>query len=983
MLPRPRMLLLAALLCLTVGVLDHASTAADVSYGSQAPGANTPATAATGLVTAISAGGEHTCAVRDGGAWCWGRNDRGQLGNGTTTLGGCYCLTTPVAVSGLSSGVSAVSAGGGHGCAVKNGGAWCWGANSYGQLGNGTSWYLPEWCSGTGCSTTPVAASGLATGVSAISAGASHTCAVKDGGAWCWGYNNVGQLGNDSTMESDVPVAVSGLSSGVSAISAGALYTCAVKDGGAWCWGYNPWGQLGNGTTTTSLVPMAVSILSSGVSAIGAGGYGACAVKDGGAWCWGNNSWGQLGAGMPTSGPQSCSGGCSTTPIAVSGLASGVTAISAGDRHNCGVKDGSAWCWGLNDNGRLGNNSIWDSNVPVAVSWLASSVAAVSAGGAHTCGVRDGSAWCWGFNYRGPLGNSSTTESHVPVPVGSDTDGDGMPDDYELAHPCLNPNVADGNVDSDGGGLSNYDEFRLGTDPCALPSCIAAENGLNVCDLQQGDVLLAHNGGIYTAAQEALFDGYWGHAGIYVGDGVVVESYGSVNCGDVNSFLCLGGNPGVQARPMRLSSGESFSRAQNWAIMRPTATAQQKATASQYAIAQIGKGYNWNLVDKERTDAFYCSQLVWRAYQTVGIDLDSNLSALSAIAKWRGPFGLVTGAAVLAAVPPEDIWLSPSVTFVKGGGQGLNPSLFRMLSPANLYVTDPMGRHVGVDPLSGITVNEVPGAFFSGPNSYPQFISLADAEGPWGVSAIGTGTGAYTLQVASYGSESDVITQAAGSTVPGQMDSFVAVGTAPGAAVQLMVDTDHDGMPDSFELAHPCLNSSAADGTTDADGDGISNLDEYRRTLTDPCKPDTDGDSVSDGPFGGAGPPAFSPGPDNCLLTPNADQLNTDAANTALNRPGADALGDACDDDISGDGYGNVKKAALGKNLLIYCPIMRADVDGDGAVSILDLAKVAQYFTQSVPPAPERYKQDADNQISILDLTRMAQVFTQHVSACP
>jgi hypothetical protein len=122
---------------------------------------------------------------------------------------------------------------------------------------------------------------------------------------------------------------------------------------------------------------------------------------------------------------------------------------------------------------------------------------------------------------------------------------------------------------------------------------------------------------------------------------------------------------------------------------------------------------------------------------------------------------------------------------------------------------------------------------------------------------------------------------------------------------------------------------------------------------------------------------------DNCPFVSNPDQLNTDAANTALNRPGADALGDACDDDISGDGYGNVKKAALGKNLLIYCPIMRADVDGDGAVSILDLAKVAVYFTQSVPPAPARYNQDADSVISILDLTRMAEVFTQHVSACP
>jgi hypothetical protein len=133
---------------------------------------------------------------------------------------------------------------------------------------------------------------------------------------------------------------------------------------------------------------------------------------------------------------------------------------------------------------------------------------------------------------------------------------------------------------------------------------------------------------------------------------------------------------------------------------------------------------------------------------------------------------------------------------------------------------------------------------------------------------------------------------------------------------------------------------------------------------------DTDGDGVPDVI-------------DNCRFVFNPDQLNTDAANTALNRPGADALGDACDDDIDGDGYTNAQEAALGKDAAAYCDVTRADVDGDGVVSILDLAKVAQYFAQPVPPAPERYKQDADSVISILDLTRMAQVFTQHVTACP
>lgn len=121
---------------------------------------------------------------------------------------------------------------------------------------------------------------------------------------------------------------------------------------------------------------------------------------------------------------------------------------------------------------------------------------------------------------------------------------------------------------------------------------------------------------------------------------------------------------------------------------------------------------------------------------------------------------------------------------------------------------------------------------------------------------------------------------------------------------------------------------------------------------------------------------------DNCPAIANASQLNTDAANTGANRPGADALGDACDDDSDGDGYTNAQENAISENPVSYCSIMRADVGGDGSVSILDLTLAANKFTQSVPPAPDRLRQDADFQISILDLTRMATVFTQGVAAC-
>ena len=166
--------------------------------------------------------------------------------------------------------------------------------------------------------------------------------------------------------------------------------------------------------------------------------------------------------------------------------------------------------------------------------------------------------------------------------------------------------------------------------------------------------------------------------------------------------------------------------------------------------------------------------------------------------------------------------------------------------------------------------------------------------------------------------------------------------------------------------------STPTPAVTDTPTPTASPTPTYTPTATPTIDPtlDSDGDGVPDAI-------------DNCPSVANPDQKNTDAGNTALNRPGADTLGDACDDDIDGDGYTNTQEAAIGKDPDTYCAIMRADVDGDGVVSILDLTKVALFFTQSAPPAPTRYLQDADHVISILDLTRMGLLFTLPVSSCP
>ncbi len=133
---------------------------------------------------------------------------------------------------------------------------------------------------------------------------------------------------------------------------------------------------------------------------------------------------------------------------------------------------------------------------------------------------------------------------------------------------------------------------------------------------------------------------------------------------------------------------------------------------------------------------------------------------------------------------------------------------------------------------------------------------------------------------------------------------------------------------------------------------------------------DTDGDTVAD---------IY----DNCPTVYNPAQTNTDAGNAAMGLPGSDGLGDACDPDADGDGYTNADEQALGKNPLAYCAVMRADLNGDGVVNLLDLALLAKYFGQAVPPAPDRYSQNADNELNILDLGRQADWYGRNVNVCP
>jgi alpha-tubulin suppressor-like RCC1 family protein len=297
-------------------------------------------TAATDWAS-VSAGPGHTCAIKtDGTLWCWGGDWGGRLGNGADGN-----QDSPDQESTAATDWATVSAGTDHTCAIKTDGTvWCWGYDGHGRLGNGAD----------GDQDSPDQESTAATDWATVSAGREHTCAIKtDGTLWCWGSDGDGRLGNGADGAQNSPDQESTAATDWATVSAGYSHTCAIKTNGTlWCWGRDADGALGNGGLTgNQQSPSQESTAASNWASVVTGDNYTCALKTNGTiWCWGDDDQGQLGNGAES--------GAQISPMQELTQANDWAAVSALVNHTCAVKtNGALWCWGHGRDGKLGNGA--------------------------------------------------------------------------------------------------------------------------------------------------------------------------------------------------------------------------------------------------------------------------------------------------------------------------------------------------------------------------------------------------------------------------------------------------------------------------------------------------------------------------------------------------------------------------------------------------------------------------------------------------
>jgi alpha-tubulin suppressor-like RCC1 family protein len=335
----------------------------------------------------------------DVNAYAWGANTSGQIGDNTTVS-----KSSPVPVVGVFTDWSQLSGGTNFSLGIRaNGTAWAWGSNTSGRLGDNT----------TVSKNSPVSVVGGFSDWVQLSAGDSHSLGVRaDGSAWAWGSNINGRLGDNTAVSKSSPVSVVGGFLNWVQLSAGTAHSLGLRaNGSAWAWGANTSGRLGDNTTVSKSSPVSVvGGFSDWTQLSASDGHSLGVRANGSAWAWGVNSYGRLGDGTTTS---------RSSPVSVIGGFSDWVQLSAGKFHSLGVRaNGIAYAWGANSAGRLGDNTLTSRSSPVSVVGGFSDWVQLSAGSAHSLGLRaNGTAWAWGLNGSGRLGDDSITSRLSPVSV--------------------------------------------------------------------------------------------------------------------------------------------------------------------------------------------------------------------------------------------------------------------------------------------------------------------------------------------------------------------------------------------------------------------------------------------------------------------------------------------------------------------------------------------------------------------------------------
>jgi alpha-tubulin suppressor-like RCC1 family protein len=330
--------------------------------------------------------------------YAWGSGANGRLGDGTVVS-----RSSPVSVIGGYTDWIQVS-GGSHSLGIRaNGTAWAWGAGGNGRLGDGT----------VVTKSSPVSVIGGYTDWIQVSAGDFHSIGLRaNGTAWAWGFGSFGQLGDDTAVDKSSPVSVVGGYTDWIQVSGGDSYNLGLRaDGTAWAWGFGTSGQLGDGTAVNKSSPVSVIGGYTDWIQVAAGTTHSLGLRaNGTAWAWGAGGSGKVGDGTVVT---------KSSPVSVVGGFTDWIQVNGGSNHSLGLRaNGTAWAWGVNASGQLGDGTIPNRSSPVSVVGGFTDWIQVNGGSNHSLGLRaNGTAWAWGNGADGRLGDGTILNRSSPVSV--------------------------------------------------------------------------------------------------------------------------------------------------------------------------------------------------------------------------------------------------------------------------------------------------------------------------------------------------------------------------------------------------------------------------------------------------------------------------------------------------------------------------------------------------------------------------------------